>query len=103
MSCGNPHEVDCAEVLARASRFLEHSLAEGGSVGYESFEQHLRECPPCVDQVTGQVEQLQAVILSALDRCCHEHAPDDLRLRVVHSMRMWSATVRTEAGDGGTV
>jgi anti-sigma factor (TIGR02949 family) len=100
MSCGNPHEVDCAEVLARASRFLEHRLSDGGSVSYETFEQHLRECPPCVDEVTQQVEQLQAVIRAALDRCCHEHAPDELRLRVVHTVRRWSTTARTDPGTG---
>jgi anti-sigma factor (TIGR02949 family) len=100
MSCGNPHEVDCAEVLARASRFLEHSL-ETGALDYAAFEQHLRECPPCLDEVQQQVEQLQLVIRTVLHRCCHEHAPDELRLRVVQSVRVWTATVGQQGRPAG--
>ena len=34
MSCGNPHETDCSEVLARVSVFLDHSLVDGSPAGH---------------------------------------------------------------------
>jgi anti-sigma factor (TIGR02949 family) len=93
MSCGNPHEVDCGEVLARVTVFLEHSLGETGQLGYESIEQHLIECQPCLDQFGGQVEELQRAIRAALERCCRgEHAPDDLRQRVQQRIRVTRVT-----------
>jgi anti-sigma factor (TIGR02949 family) len=83
MSCGNPHEVDCAEVLSRVSLFLEHRMSGPGGLTYDSIEQHLHECGPCLTQVGGQVEELQNVIRAMLHRCCSEHAPDELKNRVV--------------------
>jgi anti-sigma factor (TIGR02949 family) len=89
MSCGNPHEVDCREVLARVSLFLDHSLTGHGGLDYDAFEQHLRECQPCVDQVGGQVEELQNALRAVLARCCRsEHAPEQLRLRIVQRIRV---------------
>ena len=83
MSCGNPHEVDCAEVLARVTTFLDHTLSEGTTLTYASIEQHLVECEPCLESFGLQMEELQSVIRAALMRCCgHEHAPDALRVRV---------------------
>jgi anti-sigma factor (TIGR02949 family) len=93
MSCGNPHAVDCGEVLARVTVFLEHSLSENGHLGYESIEQHLVECQPCLDQFGGHVEELQRAVRAALTRTCGgEHAPDDLRLRVLQHIRVARAT-----------
>lgn len=89
MSCGNPHETDCADVLARVSLFLDHTLADGSDVGYGAIEQHLRECQPCLEQYGVQVEELQNVVRAVLHRCCgHDHAPDELRLRVLQRIRI---------------
>ncbi|MGB9375418.1 MAG: mycothiol system anti-sigma-R factor [Jiangellales bacterium] len=89
MSCGSPHETDCGEVLARVSTFLDHTLGSGSPVDYSAIEQHLRECQPCLDQYGVEVEELQAAVRAVLQRCCgHEHAPDELRLRVVQRIRV---------------
>jgi anti-sigma factor (TIGR02949 family) len=88
MSCGNPHEVDCTEVLSRVSLFLEHSMSEHGELGYDSIEQHLYECGPCLDQVGEQVEELANVIRAMLHRCCSEHAPEELKARVVQRLHV---------------
>lgn len=89
MSCGNPHETDCSEVLARVSVFLDHNLTEHSDVGYDAIEQHLVECEPCLESYGVQVEELQRAVRAALSRCCgHEHAPDELRVRVLQRIRV---------------
>jgi len=89
MSCGNPHETDCAEVLQRVSVFLDHSLSEGSPVGYGAIEAHLVECQPCLEQYGVHVEDLQNAVRAMLNRCCgHEHAPDELRVRVLQRIRI---------------
>jgi len=89
MSCGNPHETDCSEVLARVSVFLDHSLTERSDVGYDAIEQHLMECEPCLESYGVQVEELQRAVRAALSRCCgHDHAPDELRMRVLQRIRV---------------
>jgi anti-sigma factor (TIGR02949 family) len=89
MSCGSPHEVDCAEILAWMRRFLDHTLNESSSVSYHSIEQHLHECEPCLEEYGVQVEQLQQVLRAILTRCCgHEHASEQLRLRVIQTIHV---------------
>lgn len=89
MSCGNPHETDCAEVLQRVSVFLDHSLSDASTVSYSAIEEHLVECQPCLEQYGVQVEDLQNAVRAVLHRCCgNEHAPDELRLRVLRQVRV---------------
>jgi mycothiol system anti-sigma-R factor len=89
MSCGNPHETDCADVLGRVSDFLDHRLSGTPSVDYADIEQHLQECHPCLEQYGVQVEELQQAVRAVLSRCCgHDHAPDELRLRVLARIRV---------------
>ena len=96
MSCGSPHETDCGEVLARVSTFLDHTLGTRSPVDYPAIEQHLRECQPCLDEYGVHVEELQAAVRAVLQRCCgHEHAPDELRLRVAQRIRV-SVTRETD-------
>lgn len=89
MSCGNPHETDCTQVLARVSVFLDHSLSDSSTVSYAAIEQHLLECQPCLESYGVQVDELQRAVRAALTRCCgHEHAPDELRTRVMQRIRV---------------
>lgn len=89
MSCGDPHETDCAEVLQRVSVFLDHSLSDHSKVGYSAIEAHLVECRPCLEEYGVHVEDLQKAVRAALTRCCgNEHAPDELRLRVLQRIRV---------------
>jgi len=93
MSCGNPHAVDCAEVLARVSVFLDHSLSDGSTVGYSAIEEHLLECQPCLEQYGVEVEDVQQAVRSLLARCYgNDHAPEELRLRVLQRIRVTVTT-----------
>ena len=47
MSCGNPHETDCADVLDRLYAYLDGELDESlcGDI-----RKHLDECGPCLKE-----------------------------------------------------
>lgn len=79
MSCGNPHETDCGEVLAEVYLYLDLECADERR---ELIRAHLEECSPCLREygIEQEVKMLVA-------RCCGgEIAPrafrDRLRLRL---------------------
>jgi len=45
MSCGNPHETPCTEVLDRVYGYLDGEL---GELDCAKIKQHLDECGPCL-------------------------------------------------------
>jgi mycothiol system anti-sigma-R factor len=75
MSCGRPHETDCAEVLAEVWLYLDR---ECDCERRELLQQHLEECGPCLEQY-GLEEQLKALLAR---KCGGEQAPDELRRRL---------------------
>ena len=75
MSCGGPHEVDCAEVLAEVWLYLD---AEDGSQSREKIAEHLDECGPCLREF-GIEQEVKALVA----RCCGgETAPSELKTRL---------------------
>ncbi len=76
MSCGNPHETDCREVLARVYEYLDGEMT---AHDVAKIRQHLDECNPCLTQY--DIDQL----LKALIRrsCVCEVAPETLRSRIL--------------------
>jgi mycothiol system anti-sigma-R factor len=76
VSCGNPHETDCSEVLERVYQYLDGEL-DVHVVG--KIRQHLDECGPCLSEYDLDV------VLKALVRrsCGGECAPDQLRTRIM--------------------
>ena len=76
MSCGNHHDVDCGEVLARVYSFIDNEL-ETATV--DEIRQHLDECGPCLEQF-----DLERSLKKLVHRSCtSEHAPEGLRERVL--------------------
>ncbi|MGH3978396.1 MAG: mycothiol system anti-sigma-R factor [Pseudonocardiaceae bacterium] len=106
MSCGQPHDTDCGEVLAEVWMFLDN---ECDPERRELLQRHLDECGPCLEEF-GLDEHLKTLLAR---KCGGEHAPDGLRQRLRESIReilvaqaevtVRSAEVRVERGDGGTV
>lgn len=43
MSCGEPHETDCSEVLDHLYEFLDHEMPDADCT---KFEVHFEECSP---------------------------------------------------------
>jgi mycothiol system anti-sigma-R factor len=79
MSCGNPHDKDCREVLERVFFFIDNELEQADS---EEIQHHLDECGPCL-----QKYDLERTVKSLVARSCTEHAPESLRERVLLQIR----------------
>ncbi|GAB2626178.1 hypothetical protein GCM10027168_67430 [Streptomyces capparidis] len=76
MSCGNPHETDCAEVLDHLYEYLDNEMAEHD---YAKFREHFDECHPCLEKYG-----LEQAVKKLVKRCCGSDAvPSDLRGKVL--------------------
>ncbi|MEC4018309.1 mycothiol system anti-sigma-R factor [Streptomyces sp. H27-D2] len=76
MSCGEPHETDCSEVLDHLYEFLDREMPEGDCA---KFEVHIDECSPCLDKYG-----LEQAVKKLVKRCCgHDDVPTDLRSKVM--------------------
>ena len=102
MSCGNPHEIDCREVLGELWLFLDN---ECNHERRELLKRHLEECRPCLEEL-GLDEHLKALLAR---KCGGDHAPDALKQRLRQSIReimmrqVLGAEVSVERSDDGTV
>ena len=75
MSCGQPHETDCHEVLAEVYLYLDLECAEERRV---LIRHHLDECGPCLREY-GIEQEVKALVA----RCCgNDSAPEKLRERL---------------------
>lgn len=80
MSCGNPHETDCREVLDQVYLYLDGEMAD---TDCGKVRQHLDECAPCLRQY-GLEQQVMALVARA---CGCDPAPDGLRVRVLQRIQ----------------
>lgn len=75
MSCGDPHETDCRDVLAEVYLYLDLECSEERRA---IIRQHLDECSPCLREYG--IEQEVKILVA---RCCgSETAPLELRERL---------------------
>ena len=87
MSCGNPHEVDCSEVIEQVYLYLDGEIDDAGRA---QVRQHLDECSPCLRQF-GIENEVKALVA----RCCGgDTAPDGLKERLIVRLQ----EVRVELG-----
>jgi len=86
MSCGNPHDVDCSEVIRHVYLYLDgERLAEEERIEVRT---HLEECGPCLREY-GIEQEVKALVA----RCCGgDTAPSELKAR----LRAKLAEVRVE-------
>ena len=80
MSCGNPHETPCSEVLARVASYIDGEL-EGA--GCAEIRQHLDECGPCL-RGYGLEEVVKKLVHK---HCGRDLVPGELRARVLTRIR----------------
>ena len=76
MSCGDPHETDCTEVLSAVYLYLDQELADDEHLA--QVRRHLDECSPCLREF-GIEREVQILV----SRCCSEPAPEGLRAAVI--------------------
>jgi mycothiol system anti-sigma-R factor len=103
MSCGNPHDTDCREVLAELWLFLDN---ECNHERRELLRRHLEDCGSCLEEF-GLEEHLKALLAR---KCGGDHAPDALKQRLRQSIReimmrqaVLGAEVALRQGDDGTI
>jgi mycothiol system anti-sigma-R factor len=76
MSCGDPHETPCSEVLENVYLYLD---GEADEHTHGHVRIHLDECAPCLRQYG-----LEQAVKSLVARSCgSDHAPTDLKDRVL--------------------
>jgi anti-sigma factor (TIGR02949 family) len=76
MSCGDPHETECGEVLDHLYEFLDNEMAEGDCA---KLRVHFEECSPCLKQY-GLEQAIKALIKRS---CGCDDTPTDLRGKVL--------------------
>ena len=76
MSCGDPHDEDCREILDEVYTYLDQEVTR---LDVERIKHHLAECAPCLRQYDLE-EALKALVRRS---CACEPAPDTLRLRIM--------------------
>ena len=91
MSCGNPHETPCTEVLDRVYGYLDGELED---MDCAKIRQHLDECGPCGAAADFEAE-LRAVIASR----CRDRVPEALILRVAAALAAEDARRQSTAGS----
>jgi mycothiol system anti-sigma-R factor len=80
MSCGNPHEVRCSEVLERVYWYLDGEISEDDC---EAIRRHLEECGPCLKQF-GLEEAVKRLVAR---HCGCDPVPAELRGKVLGRIR----------------
>ena len=96
MSCGNPHEVPCREILDRVYAYLDGELPAGGLA---EVHQHLAECGPCLREFG-----LEEAVRRLVHRCCgQEPVPGELRTKVLVRIRAVRAELEIAELSNGAV
>ena len=76
MSCGEPHGIDCSQVLDQVYDFLHHELDEERLT---TVHRHLDECGPCLAEYG-----LEQIVRDVLHRSCGcTPAPESLRMAII--------------------
>jgi len=76
MSCGDPHETPCSEVLEKVYLYLD---GETDADDQAHLRFHLDECAPCLREYG-----LENAVKALVARCCGgDPPPPDLRERVM--------------------
>ena len=86
MSCGNPHEVPCAEVLDQVYVYLDGEI---GPDECAKIREHLDECGPCLRQY-GLDQAVKALVART---CGCDLAAEVLRSKVLTRIREVSVEI----------
>ena len=86
---------DCSEVIHQIFVFIDNELDQA-SCG--EIQQHLDECGPCLAKY-----DLERTVKALVARSCTEHAPDELREKVLLRIREVHVTLTaSEPSAAGT-
>jgi mycothiol system anti-sigma-R factor len=82
------HDAHCSEVLQRIFYFIDNELERADC---DEIQHHLDECQPCLEKYN-----LEMTVKSLVRRSCAEHAPDNLRERVLLRIRQVRVDIHTD-------
>ena len=80
MSCGQPHQTDCGEVLAEVFLYLDGEITPAR---HDLIREHLDECSPCLRKY-GIEREVRALVARS---CGGDRAPQALRAKVLTRLR----------------
>jgi mycothiol system anti-sigma-R factor len=95
MSCGDPHETDCSDVLAEVWLFLDNECDRGRRA---LLARHLDECGRCLAEY-GLEEKLKKLLAA---KCGGEQAPAPLREQIRVAVLQQAQVTISESADGST-
>jgi mycothiol system anti-sigma-R factor len=95
MSCGEPHETDCSDVLSEVWLFLDN---ECDGERRRLLASHLDECAPCLAEY-GIEEKLKRLLAT---KCGGDKAPAALREQIRVAVLQQAEVTLTESADGTT-
>jgi len=94
MSCGHPHEADCSSVLDRIYEYIDHEMADDDCA---TVQNHLDDCAPCLAEF-GLEQAVKALVQRS---CGSDHAPEQLREKVLSKIREAKAGLAAESVQTG--
>lgn len=83
----------CDDVLRRMDFFIDNELAAADA---DAIRSHLAECGPCLREV-----DIERLVKGLIARSCTEHAPMELRQRVMFSIRQVQVEFGPTSGSSG--
>ena len=80
MSCGDPHEMDCAKAIDQVYQYLDGEMPDTDCA---EIRQHLEECAPCLREYG-----LEQAFKSLVARSCGcDETPPDVKHRLLGRLR----------------
>jgi len=96
MSCGQPHDVPCTEVLAMVYSYLDGEIEE---TGHDQIREHLDECGPCLREYG-----LEELVKRLVHKCCGQEAvPGELRTKVLTRIAAVRAEIESADVEGAGI
>jgi mycothiol system anti-sigma-R factor len=92
MSCGHPHETDCATVLDQVYEYIDHEMADDDCA---TVRTHLDECAPCLAEY-GLEQAVKALVQRS---CGCDTAPEQLRAKILSKIRQVRQGMDVESAE----
>ena len=80
MSCGDPHDLDCAAALEKVYLYLDGEMPDEDCT---ELRRHIEDCAPCLREY-GLEQQFKALVARS---CGCDETPPDLRSKLLTRLR----------------
>ena len=80
MSCGNPHDMECAKALEKVYLYLDSEIPDDDCA---ELRRHIEDCAPCLREY-GLEQSFKSLVARS---CGCDEAPRDVRERLLVRLR----------------